>query len=277
MTRINAIPTKYQGVQYRSRLEAKYAAFFDNIGWQHSYEPFDFNGYIPDFLIHGDRPFLIEVKDAVTQHDYYEHVPKIERALKSSGKMYDLLIVGIEPVTTVFDSDFGNWNDHPFVGLLGQCWEDEPSWDFNPGVWIECSICSKNVVIHTIMSFIHSPCNHYNGDTFGEANINIVQNAWRTATNMVQWKPNSKVVDREDVSNLICPQCGHDVEHFGDKIFNGETYNFYGHVRRLAAAECGVPISDYCYCDTIPCRCGRAIPCHCPNPVLIKAITANVK
>ena len=63
----HAIPTRYRGIEYRSRLEARWAAFFDGIGWQFTYEPFDGDGYIPDFLIHGDQPLLVEVKPAVTQ------------------------------------------------------------------------------------------------------------------------------------------------------------------------------------------------------------------
>lgn len=46
-----AIPTMYAGVQFRSRLEARWAAFFDLIGWKWEYEPFDLPGYIPDFRV----------------------------------------------------------------------------------------------------------------------------------------------------------------------------------------------------------------------------------
>ncbi len=47
----NAIPTEYCGIRMRSRLEATWAAFFDLLGWSWEYEPFDLNGYIPDFFI----------------------------------------------------------------------------------------------------------------------------------------------------------------------------------------------------------------------------------
>lgn len=49
--RIKAHPTMYNGVQYRSRLEARWAAFFDLIGWQHEYEPIDLPGWSPDFRV----------------------------------------------------------------------------------------------------------------------------------------------------------------------------------------------------------------------------------
>jgi hypothetical protein len=74
----HAIATLYDGIEYRSRLEARWGAFFDHIGWKFTYEPFDGNGYIPDFLIHGQAPFLVEIKPAVTRADYYAPIAKIE-------------------------------------------------------------------------------------------------------------------------------------------------------------------------------------------------------
>jgi hypothetical protein len=57
---IPAIPTVYRGRRYRSRLEAKWAAFFDLLHWHHEYEPFDLSGWIPDFLVQGGA--LAEIK-----------------------------------------------------------------------------------------------------------------------------------------------------------------------------------------------------------------------
>lgn len=48
---IKAHPTLYKGVLFRSRLEARWAAFFDLAGWTWEYEPFDFNGWTPDFRV----------------------------------------------------------------------------------------------------------------------------------------------------------------------------------------------------------------------------------
>lgn len=58
---MNAIETVYRGIRFRSRLEAKWAVFFDAIGWKWQYEPVDFNGYIPDFIIPAHN-LLVEVK-----------------------------------------------------------------------------------------------------------------------------------------------------------------------------------------------------------------------
>lgn len=50
---IKAIPTEYNGVMFRSRLEATWAAFFDILKWDWEYEPFDLEGWSPDFLLKG--------------------------------------------------------------------------------------------------------------------------------------------------------------------------------------------------------------------------------
>jgi hypothetical protein len=48
---IKAIPNVYKGVNFRSRLEARWAAFFDLNRWQWDYEPIDIDGWCPDFQI----------------------------------------------------------------------------------------------------------------------------------------------------------------------------------------------------------------------------------
>lgn len=53
--KIKAIETHYKGYRFRSRLEARWAVFFDHMGIEYQYEPegFDFNGvwYLPDFYL----------------------------------------------------------------------------------------------------------------------------------------------------------------------------------------------------------------------------------
>lgn len=60
--KIAAIPTTYNGVNFRSRLEARWAALFDLLSWKWEYEPFDLNGWIPDFVLSGYKKILVEIK-----------------------------------------------------------------------------------------------------------------------------------------------------------------------------------------------------------------------
>ena len=62
---IKAIETAYNGYRFRSRLEARWAVFFDALGVEYEYEPegFDIDGtwYLPDFYL-PDHEAWIEIK-----------------------------------------------------------------------------------------------------------------------------------------------------------------------------------------------------------------------
>ena len=79
---IKAHPTKYSGVQFRSRLEARWAAFFDLAGWEWEYEPIDFVRWSPDFKVtfpcgHSECPtthtIFIEVKPYFSLEEFKGH------------------------------------------------------------------------------------------------------------------------------------------------------------------------------------------------------------
>lgn len=76
---MRGIPTTYAGINFRSRAEARWAAFFDQAGWPWQYEPLDIcvtlEGeslirYIPDFMLDFPAgPILVEVKGGETTRD----------------------------------------------------------------------------------------------------------------------------------------------------------------------------------------------------------------
>ena len=114
--RVQSIPTTYNGLRYRSRLEARWAAFFDLMKWPHAYEPFDLDWYVPDFvLLFEAGPVLVEVKPALFLEELVGPARKIER----SGWTAEYLVVGAELFTP------GDWYG-PTLGLLGE--RDEPEW-----------------------------------------------------------------------------------------------------------------------------------------------------
>lgn len=70
--KINPIETGYKGYRFRSRLEARWAVFFDAMGIAWEYEPEGYalpsRHYLPDFLLTTDRlKMFIEVKPT-TEH-----------------------------------------------------------------------------------------------------------------------------------------------------------------------------------------------------------------
>jgi hypothetical protein len=86
---------------FRSRLEARWAAFFDQLGWTTEYEPFDLGVWSPDFLLHGHDAYggvnvLVEVKptDALNA----EAAAKMARAgAGQAGGFPPMLQVGTAP------------------------------------------------------------------------------------------------------------------------------------------------------------------------------------
>lgn len=109
---IKAIPTTYKGRQYRSRLEARWAAFFDLMGWQFEYEPFDLNGWIPDFaLLGGKTPLLVEIKPVA------EFPESVAEKIEQSGWEHEVLILGC----TI---DFEWRHFEHFAPRLGWIWSE---------------------------------------------------------------------------------------------------------------------------------------------------------
>ena len=68
---IRAIETSYMGCRFRSRLEARWAVFFDALGWQWEYEK---QGYVVGCYEEDDAPWLpdFEVVTPMGQHFYVE-------------------------------------------------------------------------------------------------------------------------------------------------------------------------------------------------------------
>lgn len=95
---MKAIPTKYKGITFRSRTEAKWAYFFDLLGiaWQYEPEGYDLNGlwYLPDFLLWSldecfDNRIFVEVKPFIGPDEIGQE--KIRRLAVESGSMVIVL------------------------------------------------------------------------------------------------------------------------------------------------------------------------------------------
>ena len=82
--------TVYSGVIYRSRLEAKWAIFFDVIGIKFQYEPRQFNTrdglYLPDFFL-PELSVWVEIKPGTIHGPEPEEIRKMEDVAKNSGQL----------------------------------------------------------------------------------------------------------------------------------------------------------------------------------------------
>lgn len=92
----HAIETAYRGYMFRSRLEAKWAVFFDLCGWAWSYEPRDYGGWIPDFAL-GDSATLVEVKPFFHEDEWSDAIKKIV----DSGCREPVILLGADPTWNI--------------------------------------------------------------------------------------------------------------------------------------------------------------------------------
>lgn len=184
MSRIG-IPTEYRGVMFRSRLEARWARMFDALAWPWQYEPIDLNGYIPDFVLHFERPLLAEVKPALALYDMRAAEDKID----ASGWNGEAVVLGADI-----------WELHRASPLLGRI--GEPSnvpgeeRDWGEARLFFCCAC-QSVSIHAADGSWR--CRRCLCDD-GMRNIAGVPYAlsetWFQAANEVQWMPADLFHDR---------------------------------------------------------------------------------
>ena len=193
-TTMNAIPTKYASVRFRSRLEARWAAFFDALGWDWEYEPFDLEGYIPDFVLLFHEPLLVEIKPVVRWDEATAiRVASKVRNTSWSGEVL-LCGVGLFSAGRSHERDLGM----PCVGMLDERHENPLSKEpLAPGeaVLMRCIDCKRPSVQSKDGGYFCRVCggnNNYPGDVLvfecdGQWHAPI--DVWREATNDVQWKP----------------------------------------------------------------------------------------
>jgi hypothetical protein len=185
----SAIPTTYRGTNFRSRLEARWAAFFDLVGWRVVYEVGEGDRYLPDFLVLGDWPFFVEVGPCVTRSEYAAKSRDADRSASQLGR--DVLVVGVSPVA---------WREpdpleHAAAGLFGELLrdpEDGSVLDWSAGMWGRCFTCRAVGVVHDYQTFALRPCGHHQGGSWGDhIRSDELEALWRHAGNDTQWQPES--------------------------------------------------------------------------------------
>ena len=171
---IKAIDTQYRGYLFRSRLEARWAVFFDTCGVKWEYEPEGFelpNGemYLPDFKVYGcteraPSVMWIEVKGQMTNKDASKIAGFIgDEAGRYTHTYYPnaLLIVSNIPDGETFDEIMDAQSD------CGSGWVRRDDWqgDYMPfnfqtidGDFFTCHLCANG---HGGLSFIGADSNYF--------------------------------------------------------------------------------------------------------------------
>jgi hypothetical protein len=199
---MKAIETEYNGYRFRSRLEARWAVFFDalEIGYEYEPEGYDLGGlyYLPDFWL-PDREYWIEVKGRELEpgsDDWY----KVTRLASASKKE---VYVTVGDVWPPYDGerDIKKWiGEHPANGneskpITDEDWADIWSMSetfpevgnyhrpYRPfgGIashhwWFECPKCNQ----YSLVCFGHPPCDVCGAgyDEIGELQFSNTPNLW---------------------------------------------------------------------------------------------------
>lgn len=86
------IPTKIDGIQFRSKLEARWYLFMKRLQWHIEYEPQeipDINGWIPDFMIIGkNRKILVDVKPIYSMEEWDQNHIDYKKNIKFWNSKY---------------------------------------------------------------------------------------------------------------------------------------------------------------------------------------------
>jgi hypothetical protein len=190
-----AYPTKYAGAMFRSRLEARWAVFFDLAKWKWSYKPVDYAGWVPDFLLHPDdgEPISVEVKpiEWPAHGDAYLAVFK-ERPDLAKVRAYkggEALVLGsyiLEAGTGRCLSDDGWATTGCALGVL---WEAEGGYGADPAVIYG----GTRGRVFDFAAMFGSYGYRIGGDADGDHHLEPVAcskvvRAWREAGNRMQWK-----------------------------------------------------------------------------------------
>jgi hypothetical protein len=169
---IKANPTIYAGVQFRSRLEARWAAMLDLCGWQWEYEPVDFRDWVPDFRMTfgcghsecgGGHSFFVEVKPLEVHKEFELSGHPASKDDSSERYGLPILFLGLHPRSA--HSEFCH-------GHGGGIYEGAGFFDYwTSWATIEAALDWNDMV-----------------DVSGTQPYGIVELLWRKAGSQVQWK-----------------------------------------------------------------------------------------
>jgi hypothetical protein len=183
-----------RGIRFRSRIEAKWAYIFEYFGWTWEYEPFDLQGYIPDFIVtFATTQVLVEVKgttDIWKDTKLGEHIKKI----KMSGWSGNYMIVGATYKLACDERwlNVGVWGSteqehykdevvvrktHNFWNMGGAMYRYDIEWYPNGMTYDDDIRTGKNV---------------YHWKNCDDNAPEIFQRIWTTFQNVVQWKGSKK-------------------------------------------------------------------------------------
>lgn len=131
MNEIKPIETRYKGFLFRSRLEARYAVFFDamNIRWEYEQEGYELTSgrYLPDFYL-PDLQSFVEIKGQLP----IERDTARCRELCLLTKKDVLILVGLPDSFDPAYAEIVSWSYHTFWQFYELSTNDLAGWQLDP-------------------------------------------------------------------------------------------------------------------------------------------------
>jgi hypothetical protein len=155
---IKTIPTTYNGIKFRSRLEARWAVFFDELGikYLYEYEGFELENkewYLPDFYL-PEYGIYCEVKPSIIEVN--ENINTFNEFAK--GRYWLLLLVGSPNVNTTYLFANSTINNVvPFVNLIadkyGKFWSSAYDFESKEDNFIDYNLFKKACSVSSLYIF----------------------------------------------------------------------------------------------------------------------------
>tara|TARA_Y100000310_G_scaffold293601_1_gene323286 strand:- start:9 stop:605 length:597 start_codon:yes stop_codon:yes gene_type:complete len=197
---MKAIPTTHKGIDFRSKLEARWYIFMKSLGWNIEYEPHieGLNGWLPDFLIIGNgTKILVEVKPFNTLKDFTsqysrEATDKIENSKFYKIKNIDaVILVGASLNLSIASCSDGN----AFIG--GRIFHPHSPNEYDSREYYEDSFVYINGLDRFKIGICDEECdfkdmiNKVHDGTYylSEENKDFIEICWNKAGSKLQWKP----------------------------------------------------------------------------------------
>ena len=184
------IPTiGFDNIKYRSRIEAKWSYMFDYLKWDVKYEPFDLQGYIPDFILKHEpsgkiKNLLIEIKNEPDEHNFKVYY---EKAINS----------GWEGALLLLNYDF-EVNDENNMIILGKLYFHKKNKIRESNFYLYKNECGEYryyyVYKKKYYNNINKECDLKNqieiNNNTSEDDILLLKQIWSNISNKTQYKTN---------------------------------------------------------------------------------------
>lgn len=226
---IKAIETRYKGYRFRSRLEARWAVFFDSMGFDWEYEPEGFvledgTYYLPDFLVHtktyNDSEFWVEVKPKELT---IEEIKKCELLSKGTNKGV-VLAIGV-PDNIIYEEIWYNEETREF-GKTGIEFEyrkfgiyiNDGKYGCEPN--LTCGVRIESILSARGVRFEHGE------DTEGYVEMFAVRGDFRNFSQIAQWEATKIPLDICD-NNDVCDCVNQNLCYYIGDLHKGSTLKLY--------------------------------------------------